>query len=189
MFDAKADAFAALEACGLDTSKAQIVSGGPDWYHPGRSGTIQLGPKLILGHFGELHPMTLETLDVSGPICGFEIMLDNLPASRKKATKTKPPLEISGLQSLARDFAFVVDSDCDALTLVKAATGADKNLVSGVKVFDIFEGPSLGENKKSIAIEVMLQPKDKTLTDEDIAAVSSKIIATVEKATGGTLRG
>jgi phenylalanyl-tRNA synthetase beta chain len=189
VFDAKADAFAALEACGMDASKAQIVAGGPDWYHPGRSGTIQLGPKLVLGHFGELHPMTLETLDVSGPICGFEIMLDNLPASRKKATKTKPPLELSGLQSLARDFAFVVDSDCDALTLIKAAQGSDKNLISGVKVFDIFEGPSLGENKKSIAIEVMLQPKDKTLTEEDIAGVSSKIIATVEKATGGTLRG
>lgn len=189
VFDAKADAFAALEACGMDASKAQIISGGPDWYHPGRSGTIQLGPKLILGHFGELHPMALETLDVSGPLCGFEIMLDNLPASRKKATKTKSPLELSGLQSLARDFAFVVDSDCDALKLIKAAQGADKNLVSGVKVFDIFEGASLGENKKSVAIEVMLQPKDKTLTDEDIATVSGKIIATVEKATGGTLRG
>jgi len=189
VFDAKADAFAALEACGMDTSKMQIVAGGPDWYHPGRSGTIQLGPKLVLGHFGEIHPMTLETLDVSGPVCGFEIMLDALPASRKKATKTKPPLELSGLQSLARDFAFVVDSDCDALTLVKAATGADKNLVSGVKVFDVFEGASLGENKKSIAIEVTLQPKDKTLTDEDIATVSEKIVSTVEKATGGALRG
>jgi len=189
VFDAKADAFAALEACGMDVSKAQIIAGGANWYHPGRSGTIQLGPKLILGHFGEIHPMTLETLDVSGPVCGFEIMLDALPASRKKATKTKPPLELSGLQSVARDFAFVVDSDCDAITLVKAAAGADKNLVSGVKVFDVFEGESLGENKKSIAIEVVLQPKDKTLTEEDIAIVSEKIVATVQKATGGTLRG
>ncbi|MEM7214926.1 MAG: phenylalanine--tRNA ligase subunit beta [Pseudomonadota bacterium] len=189
VYDAKADALAVLEAAGMDASKVQIVSGGPDWFHPGRSGTIQLGPKLVLGHFGEVHPMTLEALDVSGPLCGFEIMLDQIPDPRRKPTKTKPPLELSGLQSVSRDFAFVVDSACDAATLTRAAAGADKSLISAVNIFDLFEGASLGEGKKSIAIEVTLQPKDKTLTDEDIAATASKIVANVEKATGGILRG
>lgn len=173
----------------MDPTKVQITNGGPDWYHPGRSGTLQLGPKLILGYFGELHPMTLETLDVSGPICGFEIMLDALPEPRKKSTKTKPSLNMMHLQSVARDFAFVVSKDTQTLTLMRAAAGADKNLISDIRVFDLFEGPSLGEDKKSVAIEVQLQPTDKTLTDEQIAEVSSKIIANVEKATGGTLRG
>jgi len=189
VFDAKADALAVLEACGMDASKVQIVAGAPDWFHPGRSGTIQLGPKMILCHFGELHPMTLETMDVDGPICGFEVMLDNLPEPRKKATKTKPPLDLSQLQSLSRDFAFIVGKDTDAASLLRAAKGADKNLITDIAVFDLFEGASLGEDKKSIAIEVTLQPKDKTLTDEEIAAISAKIIANVEKTTGGTLRG
>ncbi|MEO1143667.1 MAG: phenylalanine--tRNA ligase subunit beta, partial [Pseudomonadota bacterium] len=109
--------------------------------------------------------------------------------SRNKATKTKPVLNISDLQPLARDFAFVVESGCEARTLINAAAGADKNLIAGVNVFDIFEGPSLGENKKSIAIEVLLQPKEKTLTDEEISAVSDKIVSNVCKATGGSLRG
>lgn len=189
VFDAKADALAVLEASGMDSSKVQIVAGGPDWFHPGRSGTIQLGPKLILGYFGELHPMTLDTLDVTGPISGFEVMLDKIPAPRKKATKTKTPLEISDLQAITRDFAFVVDKSCETASLLRAAAGADKNLITKTNVFDVFEGASLGEDKKSIAIEVTLQPKDKTLTDEEIAAIASKIVANVEKTTGGVLRG
>jgi phenylalanyl-tRNA synthetase beta chain len=189
VYDAKADALSVLEATGMDASKVQIVAGGPDWFHPGRCGTIQLGPKLVLGHFGEIHPMTLETLDVSGPVAAFEVMLDNIPAPRKKPTKTKPPLEISDLQAVKRDFAFIVDSDCESASLLRAASGADKNLITNVNVFDLFEGPSLGENKKSIAIEVTLQPKDKTLTDEDLAAIGSKVISNVEKTTGGILRG
>jgi len=189
VFDAKADALSVLEAAGMDSSKVQIVAGGPEWFHPGRCGTIQLGPKLVLGHFGEIHPMTLETLDVSGPIAGFEVSLDNIPAPRKKATKTKTPLDISDLQTVNRDFAFVVDKTCETANLLRAAAGADKALITSVSVFDVFEGASLGEDKKSIAIEVTLQPKDKTLTDEDIAAVSSKVVTNVEKTTGGILRG
>ncbi len=188
VYDAKADALSALEACGLDTSKVQINAGGPDWYHPGRSGTIQLGPKLILARFGELHPMTLEELDVSGPMCGFEVMLDALPESRKKATRTKPPIQISDFQTVRRDFAFVVEKSVDAASLIRAALGAEKSLVNDVRVFDLFEDPVLGEDKKSIAIEVTLQPKDKTLTDEDIAEVSSKIVEKVTQSTGGVLR-
>ncbi len=189
VFDAKADALAVLSACGLDVAKIQIEAGGPDWYHPGRSGTIKLGPKITLGTFGEFHPMTLETLDVGGALCGFEVYLDTIPEARKKATRTKPALMLSGLQAVKRDFAFVLDKHSDAATLLRAAAGADKKLITAVSVFDVFEGPSLGENKKSVAIEVTLQPTGKTLTDQEIEAVSAQIIDNVAKSTGGVLRG
>ncbi|MCP4185789.1 MAG: phenylalanine--tRNA ligase subunit beta, partial [Hyphomicrobiales bacterium] len=120
VFDAKADALAVLEACGMDASNVQIVAGGPHWYHPGRSGTIQLGPKLILATFGEIHPLTLEAVDVSGPICGFEVWLDAIPQPRKKATKTKSPLIVSSLQAVRRDFSFVVEKNTQAAALVRA---------------------------------------------------------------------
>ena len=189
VFDAKADALAVLSACGFDVDKVQFEAGGPAWYHPGRSGVIKLGPKITLGTFGEFHPKTLKTLDVSGTLCGFEISLNNIPEPRRKATRTKPPLILSGLQSVKRDFAFVVDQDVEAAKVLRAANGADKKLISAVTVFDLFEGPSLGEGKKSIAIEVTLQPRDHTLTDKEIEAVSATIISNVEKTTGGALRG
>ncbi|MCF6321488.1 MAG: phenylalanine--tRNA ligase subunit beta, partial [Rhizobiaceae bacterium] len=189
VFDARADALAVLEACGMDPANVQIVAGASDWYHPGRSGTIQLGPKLILGAFGEFHPLTLEAMNVTGPMCGFEIWLDAIPAPRRKATKTKSPLEISDLQLVKRDFSFVVDKDTQSSKLIRAISGADKKLISNVQVFDLFEGASLGEGKKSIAIEVTLQPTAKTLTDEEIEAVTAKIIDNVSKSTGGVLRG
>lgn len=188
VFDAKADALAVLEACGMDSSNLQIVAGGPSWYHPGRSGTIQLGPKIVLATFGEIHPLTLETVDVSGPMCGFEVWLDAIPQPRKKATKTKLPLNVSSLQAVHRDFAFVVEHDTQAAALVRAIVGSDKKLITNVQIFDLFEGPSLGEGKKSIAVEITLQPVNKTLTDEEIDAVSTKIIHNVEKSTGGVLR-
>jgi phenylalanyl-tRNA synthetase beta chain len=189
VFDAKADALAVLEAIGVDVSKVQVTNGGPDWYHPGRRGQIQLGPKLVLATFGELHPLTLEALDVAGPMAGFEVWLDAAPEPKKRTTRTKPKLELSGLQPVRRDFAFVLDRDKDAASLVRAAAGADKKLVSNVLVFDLFEGAALGEGKKSLAIEVTLQPTDKTLTDEEIDAVSKRIVEAVGKATGGVLRG
>ena len=189
VFDAKADAIAVLEALGVDTAKLQVTNAGPDWYHPGRRGQLQLGPKLVLAQFGELHPFTLEALDVSGPVCGFEVWLDTIPEPRAKATKTKPVLEISDFQAVKRDFAFVLDREKDAATLVRAAAGVDKKLISDVSVFDLFEGPSLGDDKKSLAIEVTLQPADKTLTEEEIEEVSAKIVESVGKATGGVLRG
>ncbi len=188
VYDAKADALAVIEACGLPMGNVQVEQGGPAWYHPGRSGTIKMGPKVVLGHFGEFHPNTLSALDVSGALCGFEVYLDAMPEPKKKATRTKPALELSPFQMVKRDFAFVVDRTVDAGTLIKAATTADRKLVSGVSVFDVFEGPSLGENKKSIAIEVLIQPVDKTLTDEDFDALTKKIVANVEKSTGGILR-
>ncbi|MBX4872019.1 phenylalanine--tRNA ligase subunit beta [Rhizobium bangladeshense] len=188
VFDAKADALAVIEACGLPMGNIQIEQGGPEWYHPGRSGTIKMGPKIVLGYFGEFHPLTLETLDVSGALCGFEVYLDAMAEPKKKATRTKPALDLSPFQAVKRDFAFVVDRTVEAGAIVKAATGADRKLITGVNVFDIFEGASVGEGKKSVAIEVQIQPVDRTLTDEDFEALTQKVVASVTKFTGGVLR-
>jgi phenylalanyl-tRNA synthetase beta chain len=147
-----------------------------------------MGPKIVLGTFGEFHPKTLSALDVSGALCGFEVYLDAMAEPKKKATRTKPPLELSPFQAVKRDFAFVVDRAVEAGSIIKATTSADRKLVTGVNVFDVFEGASVGENKKSIAIEVQIQPVDKTLTDEDFEALTAKIVGNVEKSTGGVLR-
>ena len=189
VFDAKADAIAALEAVGAPVERLQIEAGGPAWYHPGRSGVIKLGPKTVLGHFGEFHPKTLETLDVSGPLAGFEVFVDAVPEPKAKPTRTKPKLELSAFQRVTRDFAFVVDRTVEAGALTKAALAADKKLISGVTVFDIFEGASIGPDKKSVAIEVSIQPVEKTLTDEDFEALAGRIVENVRKQTGGVLRG
>lgn len=188
VYDAKADALAVLEACGLPMGNVQIEQGGPEWYHPGRSGTIKMGPKVVLGTFGEFHPKTLAALDVSGALCGFEIYLDAMQEPKKKATRTKPALDLSPLQMVKRDFAFVVERSVEAGAIIKAATSADRKLITGVNVFDVFEGASVGEGKKSVAIEVLIQPSDKTLTDEDFDALTKKIVGNVEKTTGGALR-
>lgn len=189
VYDAKADAIAALEACGAPVDRLQVEAGGPDWYHPGRCGTIKLGPKVVLGTFGEFHPRTLEKLDVSGPLCGFEVFIDAVPEPKAKPTRIKPKLELSAFQAVKRDFAFVVDRQVEAGTLTRAALGADRKLIAGVNVFDVFEGASLGPDKKSIAIEVAIQPVDRTLTDEDFEALAKRIVESVAKQTGGVLRG
>lgn len=188
VFDAKADALAVIEACGVPMGNVQIVAGGPDWYHPGRSGTIKMGPKIVLGHFGEFHPKALEALDVSGRLAGFEIFIDAMPEPKKKPTRTKPALTLSPFQTVTRDFAFVVDRTVEAGAIERAAAGADRKLITGVTVFDIFEGASLGEGKKSVAIEVAIQPAERTLTDEDFEALTKKIVANVGKSTGGVIR-
>jgi len=188
VFDAKADALAVLAACGMSADKVQVEAGAPHYYHPGRSGVIKLGPKVILGHFGEFHPETLEQLDATAPLCGFEVFLDAIPESKKKSGKTRSPLILSALQQITRDFAFVVDKSVTAASIIRAANGADKKLIQSVQVFDVFEGASLGADKKSVAIEVTLQPFEHTLTDKELEALSEKIIANVIKSTGGTLR-
>ncbi|WP_019223154.1 phenylalanine--tRNA ligase subunit beta [Bartonella rattaustraliani] len=188
VFDAKADALAVLEACGMDISKVQVEVGAPDWYHPGRSGLIKLGPKIVLGFFGVFHPATLEKLDVSGPICGFEIFLDRIPESKKKATKSRSPLKLSPFQLVRRDFAFIVDKTVASSLIVRAASAADKKLIHSVQVFDIFEGSGIGENKKSVAIEISIQPMERTLTDEDLEELTSKIVENVTHMTGANLR-
>ncbi|MHA1189492.1 MAG: phenylalanine--tRNA ligase subunit beta [Alphaproteobacteria bacterium] len=188
LYDAKADALAALAAAGAPVANLQTVAEGPHWYHPGRVGTLQLGPKIKLAHFGEVHPRILSALDVAGPMVAFEAVLDAIPQPRS-TKKTRPALGASDLQPVTRDFAFVVNDDVSAASLIRAAKGADKALIRSVSVFDLFSGASIGEGKTSIAIEVTLQPREQTLTDTEIEAVSGKIIAAVDKATGGTLRG
>ena len=128
----KADALAALEACGAPVDKLQIEAAAPGWYHPGRSGTIKLGPKTVLGTFGEFHPKTLEALDVAGPLAGFEVFIDAIPEPKAKPTRTKPRLDLSNFQAVKRDFAFVVDKDVEAGTLTRAAASADRKLITGV---------------------------------------------------------
>ncbi|SNS89231.1 phenylalanine--tRNA ligase subunit beta [Tropicimonas sediminicola] len=190
-FDAKADIEAVLAAVGAP-AKVQIRRDAPGWFHPGRSGAICLGPKNVLGVFGEVHPKVLAALDVKGPAVAFTVDLAAIPFPKAKSA-SRGAMELSDLQAVERDFAFVLDANVEALDLVNAAAGADKALIEEVRVFDEFHGPKaeaqMGEGKKSLAITVRLQPKVKTLTEEEIEAVGKKVIEKVAKATGGTLRG
>jgi phenylalanyl-tRNA synthetase beta chain len=189
VLDAKADIAALLDAMGHDIDKLQLVAEPATWSHPGRGGRIQLGPKLIIGWFGEVHPSVLQAYDLTGPVAAFELDLDAIPEPRRKPTRTKPLLKLSDLMAVSRDFAFLVDRDVPAATILKAARGADKALITDVTVFDVFEGKGIAEDKKSVGIAVTLQPSDKTLTDEEIEAVAGNVVAAVTKATGGALRG
>ena len=147
-----------------------------------------LGPKTTLVEFGELHPRILKALDADGPVYGFEVVLDAIPAPKAKPTKTKPALSLSPFMPLSRDFAFLVDEDKQAGDIVRAAQSVDKALIADARVFDVYRGQGVPEGQKSIAIEVTLQPRDATLTDAEIEALSAKIVAAVEKAVGGKLR-
>jgi phenylalanyl-tRNA synthetase beta chain len=186
-FDAKADALAALAAAGAPTASLQITTDAPAWYHPGRSGVMRLGPT-VLATFGEIHPQLLAACDASGTMVGCEIFLANIPASRTTST-AKPLLKLEALQSVSRDFAFVVDRGVTAAKLVKAIKDADKTLIREVTLFDIYEGDKIAADKKSVALSVSLQPTDKSLTDAEIEAVAAKITASASKATGAVLRG
>ena len=188
-FDAKADALAVLEALGVNTANAQVTPQAPAWYHPGRSGVISLGPKMVLAAFGEVHPGVLAKMNVKGPHAAFEVYLDNLPKPKAKKSAARPHLKLSSLQPVQRDFAFVIDEDVSAADLVRAAREGEKDLIAKVRVFDLFSGGNLGEGKKSLAINVTLQPLDKTLTDMEIDAIAKQIVTAVEDATGGVLRG
>jgi len=186
--DAKADAFAALAAAGAPMQALQIVPGGAPWLHPGRSGTIQIGPQNLLGYFGELHPRVLEALRADGPMVGFEIILDRIPEAKQKPTRAKPVLELSAFQPVSRDFAFIVERSVKAGDIVRAALGVDRKLITAVTVFDVYEGKGIDDSKKSVAIAVTMQPREKTMTDQEIEAVATKIVAEVNKKTGGVLR-
>jgi phenylalanyl-tRNA synthetase beta chain len=188
-FDAKADALAVLAAAGAPASALQTMPGGPTWFHPGRSGTIQIGPQNVLGHFGELHPRALEALDAEGPLIAFEVILERIPEPRTRGSRAKPVLELSPFQPVQRDFAFVVDREVKAADIVRAAQSADRKLITGATVFDLYEGQGIAPGKKSIAIAVTLQPRERTMTDAEIEALAAKIITEVGKRTGGVLRG
>ncbi len=187
-FDAKADAFAVLAAAGAPMQALQVVPGGPSWLHPGRSSTIQIGPQNVLGWFGELHPRTLDALKAEGPLAGFEVILDKIPEPKAKATRAKPLIELSPFQPVERDFAFVVETSVKAADIVRAAQNVDRKLISNVVVFDVYEGKGIEPGKKSIAIAVTIQPREKTMTDAEIEALAGKIVAEVSKRTGGVLR-
>jgi len=187
VFDAKADVAALLAGLGFDANRAQLAREAPAWFHPGRSGVVRLGPKLVLAHFGEVHPEVMAALDVTGPAAAFEVYLEAVPPEKKKGA-ARPPLKLSDLLPVRRDFAFVLEASVAASEVVKAVQAADKKLISSVNVFDLFEGASLGAGKKSLALEVTLQPTERTLTDAEIEAVAAKVVAEVKKATGGEIR-
>jgi len=188
-FDAKADALAVLAAAGAPMPALQVVPGGPAWFHPGRSGTIQMGPKNVIGAFGELHPRVLAALKAEGPLTGFEVLLENIPEPKARPTRARPQLDLSPFQPVERDFAFVVERGVRAADIVRAAQGVDRKLVTNVSVFDVYEGKGIDPDKKSIAIAVTLQPREKTMTDAEIDALAAKIVGEVQKRTGGVLRG
>ncbi|VAW14611.1 Phenylalanyl-tRNA synthetase beta chain [hydrothermal vent metagenome] len=188
-YDAKADAMATLAGLGVKTDKVQIVAQAPGWYHPGRSAVARLGPKNVLAAFGEMHPGVLKTLGAQGPLVAFEVFLDAIPAPRSKSGRSRPALEAWSLQPVTRDLAFLADDTVPAGDLIRAAKGADTALITNVKLFDVYQGTGVGEGKISLAIEVTLQPREKSLTDEDIDKVMQGVVAKVEKATGAALRG
>jgi phenylalanyl-tRNA synthetase beta chain len=191
LFAAKEDALAALAAAGAPVDNLQVSGEPPAWFHPGRSGVLRLGPT-VLAHFGEVHPEILDAFDVKGPIAAFEVFVDAvaLPrAAKGSTTHTRPLLRPSVFQPVERDFAFIVDRDVPAEDLLRVARGVDRKLVSDIRLFDVYEGKGLPEGKKSLAVAVTLQPQDATLTDAEIEAFSTRFVAAVEKATGGTLRG
>ena len=189
IFDVKADAFAMLAASGAPMQALQVVPGGPAWFHPGRSGTIQIGPQNVLGHFGELHPRAIAGLKAEGPLVAFEVILEKIPEPKARPTRAKPLLDVSPFQPVERDFAFVVDNSVKAADIVRAAQNVDKKLVTNVVIFDVYEGKGIDPGKKSIAIAVTIQPREKTMTDAEIETLAGKIVAEVTKRTGGVLRG
>jgi phenylalanyl-tRNA synthetase beta chain len=187
LFELKADLLALLDEMGAPT--LQLVQGqASPWWHPGRSARLQLGPKTLIAEFGELHPRVLKALDAEGPMLAFELNLDAVPEPKRKAVKTKPALALSPLMPLTRDFAFLVDRATPAGEVARPIVGADKALIAGARVFDVYEGKGVPEGQKSVAVEVTIQPTEKTLTDAEIEALSARIVGAVGKAVDGKLR-
>jgi phenylalanyl-tRNA synthetase beta chain len=186
--DVKADVEALVDALGTTAANLQVnTEGAPAWYHPGRSAALQLGPKNVLGYFGELHPKVLKALGVKGRVVAFELFVENIPMPKKKGT-ARPALNASSFQSVERDFAFLLDDDVKAEAIIKAARSADRALITDVTIFDLYAGKGIEEGKKSLAFSITLQPTKATLTEEEIDAVSKKVVEAVQKATGGSLR-
>ncbi|MGE0650927.1 MAG: phenylalanine--tRNA ligase subunit beta [Alphaproteobacteria bacterium] len=187
-FDAKGDALAALSECGAPVASLQTFAEAPSWYHPGRSGTLRLGPKTVLAAFGELHPGVLQAMDTAGHAVGFEVFLDAIPEPKGRGTRARPALDLSPFQAVSRDFAFIVDASVAAEALIRAVRGADRTLIADVAVFDVYAGKGVPEGKVSLGLAVTLQPVKATLTDAEIETVAKKIVAAAEKSVGATLR-
>ncbi len=185
VFDVKSDAYRVLSALGITTDNIQIDTNAPSYYHPGQSGVMKLG-KFVLGTFGTLHPKTMQELGIKGTSVGFEIYLNTLPPLKPKS-KTRPQFKVANLQSVKRDFAFEVADTIPASNILKSAN-IDKKWITDIRIFDVFRGDGIGAGNKSVAIQVTLQPTKHTMTDQEIDAISEKIIASVIKATGGCVR-
>lgn len=186
-YDAKAEVIAILDAAGAPTDKLMDFGEAGDHYHPGQSGTLRLGPKKILAAYGVLHPSTTKALGLKGSAVAAEIFLNAIPL-KKKSGHMRDAFAPPALQAVTRDFAFIVDADLPAGDLVRAVKAADKKLITDARIFDLFEGPSVGEGKKSLAVEVTLQPQEATLTEEDLKALSDKVVTNAAKL-GAELRG
>ena len=174
-----------MSAIGVPLDALVLTQDAPGFYHPGRSATVRQGPKTVLGSFGELHPRVLAALDLTGPVVAFQLDLDAVgePKRRRRAAPDLPPF-----QPIRRDFAFLVDRAVTADAVLRAARGAERTLIAGVSLFDVYQGDRLPPGKTSLAIEVVFQPRERTLTDAEIEAASQKVVASVTKATGATLR-
>jgi phenylalanyl-tRNA synthetase beta chain len=184
-FDAKADAITALKACGIDTENLMVLTPGPAYFHPGRSGYLSLGPKNKIAAFGEMHPKALGDMKVDPKVVGFEVYISNLPIPKNNQ---KTSLELSPYQPVERDFAFIVDRSTPAQDVISAVKKVDKELISDIRLFDVFEGKTIEDGKKSLGISVRIEPKEGTMTDEMLSALSNKIIEQVRTLTGGELR-
>ena len=189
VYDAQALARQALSATGFDARQAQITADASGWYHPGQSGVLRLGPAVALAEFGLLHPRVLRDLDLDGPVVAVELFLDAVPRPKAQTARARAPYAPPALQPLVRDFAFVIKQDASVSRLVRAVAGADKSLIQDVSVFDVYTGTGLADDEQSIAVEVVLQPVKASLTEEDLAAFTAKVIAAAQKAVGGRLRG
>ncbi|MFZ1414183.1 MAG: phenylalanine--tRNA ligase subunit beta [Defluviicoccus sp.] len=187
VFDVKADVLGVLESLGVAVERVKLTADAPAWYHPGRSGTLRFGPKNVLAAFGELHPAVLAQFDVQGSVAAFEVFLGAVPGQRSHRGESRP-IALSPLQPIERDFAFIVDAEVAAEAVLAAVRRAEAALISDLRVFDVFAGGGIGEGRKSIAITVVLQPMEMTLTDAEIEAIAERIVASVTKATGGVLR-
>ena len=185
VYDAKEDALAVLEACGTKRQNIQITREAPHWYHPGRSGALKQG-RNVLAYFGEIHPSLIKQFDLKGAVVGFEVILNTLPKPKAKAPKSD--LVLSPFMAVERDFAFVVEKSIDANIVVTAALKGAGKLASDAVIFDVFEGASVGEGKKSLALRLTLQPSDKTLNDEELSQISTAVIQEVARQAGGSLR-
>lgn len=188
VYDVKADAMAAIEAAGFSAQNLQVTTDAPDWYHPGQSGVFRLGANII-GYFGQIHPSILSKMGIKTNIAGFEIFLNKIPAQRNKGGTARAKLELSAFQPVSRDFAFIIADDIPAAEIIRTAKGTSKDLIERVDIFDVYKGKGVDDGHKSIAINVILQPKDKTLTDQDIEQISQKIIEAVQTKCQGKLRG
>ena len=183
--DAKAAALDVLAALGLPMESLSVTTDAPAWYHPGRSGVVRQGPKLVLATFGELHPSVLAALDLTGPAAAFEVFLDRIPEPKRR--KRAAP-DLPAFQPVRRDFAFLVPESVAADAVLRAARGAERSLITEASLFDVYQGPNVPEGQKSVGVEVVLQPRERTLTDAEIEAAGAKVVAAVAKATGAKLR-